>query len=118
MPLSLGLRDEENERINNILNKLMELAFVPEGWLKDEAQPLLTQLALSYESLDAMTGEELNAHVAKLHFDWANMERLADMLAANPAFKDKAMSLYNYIQAESKMFSFDIFNKINSLNNL
>ena len=94
----------------------MELAFVPEGWLKDKAQPLLTQLGMSYESLDAMTGEELNAHVAKLHFDWANMERLADMLAANPPFKDKAIALYNFIQAESKIFSFDNFNKINSLN--
>lgn len=116
MPLSLGLRDEENERINNILNKLMELAFVPEGWMKDEAAPMLTQLGLSYDSLDAMTGNELNAHVTKLHFDWANMERLADMLAANPAFKDKAIALYNFVQAESRMFSFDIFNKINALN--
>lgn len=116
MPLSLGLRDEENERINNILNTLMELAFVPEGWLKDEAGSLLTQLGLSYESLDVMTGDELNAHVTKLHFDFANMERLADMLATNPAFKTKAIALYNFTQAESKMFSFDIFNKINALN--
>ncbi|RDI08484.1 hypothetical protein [Flavobacterium sp. AG291] len=115
MSLSLGLRDEENERINNILNKLMELAYVPEGWLKDEAQPLLTQLGLSYESLAAMTGDELNAHITKLHFDFANMERLADILAANPTFKDKAIALYNFTQVESKMFSFDIFNKINAL---
>lgn len=118
MPLSLGLRDEENERINNILNKLMELALVPEGWLKDEAVPLLMQLGLSYESLDAMTGTELTEHITKFHFDFANMESLADMLAANPAFKDKAIALYNFTQAESKMFSFDIFNKIASLNRL
>ena len=115
MPLSLGLRDEENERINNILNKLMELAFVPEGWLKDDAEPLLMQVGLTYESLDAMSGEELNAHVTKFHFDWANMERFADMLAANPGFKSKAVALYDFIQTESKMFSFDIFNKINAL---
>ncbi len=115
MPLSLGLRDEENERINNVLNKLMELTFVPDGWLNDGAQSLLTQLGLSYESLTAMTGNELNEHVTKMHFDWTNMERFADMLAGNAAFKEKAISLYNFIQSESKMFSFDIFNKINTL---
>lgn len=115
MPLSLGLRDEENERINNILNKLMELTFVPDGWLNDDTQPLLAQLALSAESLHAMTGAQLNEHVTKMHFDWANMERLADMLAHNILYKEKAIALYNFIQTESKMFSFDIFNKINAL---
>lgn len=115
MPLSLGLRDEENERINNILNKLTELVFVPDGWLVTDVESLLTQLGLSVESLKAMTGNELNEHVTKMHFDWANMERLADILAANPAFKEKSISLYSFIQTESKMFSFDIFNKINAL---
>jgi len=116
MPLSLGLRDEENERINNILNKLMELTFVPDGWLHDDTQPLLAQLGLSAESLHAMTGNELNEHISKMHFDWANMERFADMLARNTIHKEKAIALYNFIQTESKMFSFDIFNKINTLN--
>lgn len=115
MPLSLGLRDEENERINNILNKLTELVFVPDGWLNNDIESLLSQLGLSVESLKAMTGNELNEHVTKMHFDWANMERLADMLAVNPSFKEKALSLYSFIQTESKMFSFDIFNKINAL---
>lgn len=115
MPLSLGLRDEENERINNILNKLTELVFVPDGWLNNDIESLLMQLGLSVESLKTMMGNELNEHLTKMHFDWANMERLADMLAANPAFKEKSVSLYNFIQTESKMFSFDIFNKINAL---
>lgn len=115
MPLSLGLRDEENERINNILNKLTELVFVPDGWLNNDIESLLMQLGLSVESLKTMMENELNEHVTKMHFDWANMERLADMLAANPAFKEKSVSLYNFIQSESKMFSFDIFNKINAL---
>jgi len=115
MPLSLGLRDEENERINNILNKLMELVLVPEDWTKSDIQSLLAKLALSYESLDAMTGDELTEHITKLHFDFANMERFADMLATNPAFRQKAIALYNFTQTESRMFSFDIFNKINAL---
>gem|GEM_PF-6754142 len=29
MPVSFGLRDEENERINTILNRLTELVYVP-----------------------------------------------------------------------------------------
>ncbi len=93
----------------------MELVFVPEGWMKDGTQPLLAQLGLSYESLNAMTGTELTEHITKFHFDFANMERLADMLAGNAAFKEKAIALYNFTQAESRMFSFDIFNKINTL---
>ncbi|AWH84522.1 hypothetical protein HYN59_05040 [Flavobacterium album] len=116
MPLSLGLRDEENERINNILNKLMELVYVPGGMSTPHAEQLLAQMGLSVESIAEMSNDDLNSHVVKFHFDFANMEKLADMLATIPSFKEKAVSLYNFIQTESRMFSFDIFNKINNLN--
>lgn len=115
MPLSLGLRDEENERINNILNKLMELVYVPEGWLSSDVDMLLTKLGLSAESINEMSNDELNLHLQKMHFDFTNMERFADALAKNKDFWDKAISVYNFVQQESKMFSFDIFNKINTL---
>lgn len=117
MPVSFGLRDEENERINTILNRLMELVYVPEGWLLPETERLLIQLGLSQESLAGMDGDAFSSHLVKFHFDFANMEKLADLLATIPGFRAKALSVYNYIQAESKMFSFEIFNKINALTN-
>jgi len=115
MPVSFGLRNEENERINNILNRLMELVYVPDGWLLPETEQLLMQLGLSHESLAGMDGDAFNSHLVKFHFDFANMEKLGDLLATMPGFRDKALSAYNYIQAESKVFSFEIFNKINAL---
>jgi hypothetical protein len=115
--LTKGLRDEENERINNILKKLMELVYIPENLKPVAADALLAQLGLSAESLAGMSAEALTQHLGKMHFDWANMELLADVLAAWPqkAFTDKAMAVYSYVQHESKMFSLDIFNKINTL---
>ena len=122
MPLSLGLRDEENERINNQLNKLVALVFVPDGWNDDELDKVLKGLNLDLNTLLTISNQELLDFTIKCHFDWANMEKLADILAkmgARPelsALKQKALALYNYIQAESKMFSFDIMNKVNALN--
>jgi hypothetical protein len=115
MPLSLGLRDEENERINNILKKLMELVYVPDGWLLPESERLLADLGLSKENLAMMSNEDFNSHLVKFHFDFDNMEKLADLLATIPELKDKALSAYNFIQVESKVFSFEIFAKINAL---
>jgi len=73
------------------------------------------QLGLSRESLAGMDGDAFNSHLVKFHFDFLNIEKLADLMATIPAFREKALSAYNYIQAESKMFSFEIFNKINAL---
>ena len=116
MPLSMGMRDEQNERINNLLKKLVSLVFVPEGWTGPDTDAALIQLGLSYNSLKEMSSSELNQHLVKMNFDWANMEQFADMLAAHTEFKDKAIGLYQFIQAESKMFSLDIFSKIAALN--
>lgn len=116
MPLSMGMRDEQNERINTLLKKLISLVFVPEGWLSPDTDAVLLQLGLSYDSLGEMSTDELNQHLVKVNFDWANMEQFADVLATHEAFKDKAIGLYQFIQTESKMFSLDIFNKIAALN--
>jgi len=116
MPLSMGMRDEQNERINTLLKKLISLVFIPEDWITPDTDAVLLQLGLSYDSLGEMSIDELNRHLVKMNFDWANMEQFADILATHGAFKDKATGLYHYIQAESKMFSLDIFNKIAALN--
>jgi len=122
MPLNKGLRDEESERISNILKKLNELIYVPD-FDKDEIENQMKFLGLNIETLISLSSENLVLHLDKLHFDWENAEKFADLLIVfsqklpenKSNLKEKALAIYNYIQSESKTFSFEIFNKIASV---
>lgn len=120
--LTKGLRDEENERINNVLKQLVALTFVPENWNEGSVAQQLQKLGLSLDTLTTISPEELNQYTLKYHMDFTNMELFADIVAKLSAqaglenLKKKAVALYRFIQEESKMFSFSIFNKINNLN--
>jgi len=119
MPLNKGLRDEESERISNILKKLNELIYVPD-FDKSEIEDQLKLIGLNLETLLGFSSENLVLHLDKFHFDWENAERFADLLIVfsdkipenKSNLKEKALAVYNYIQSESKTFSFEIFNKI------
>jgi hypothetical protein len=118
--LNKGLRDQESIRIDNLLKKLMSLVYVPKFWNLEDLQYLendLKGLAMNVESLTEFTEEELIVHLERLHFDWNHFEIFADFLVAFSKeskfnFSPKAIAIYNYVQAESKTFSFGIFNKI------
>ena len=119
--LTKGLRDEENERINTILKQLLSLTYIPENWNLDELNNQLKHLALTFEVLLNLSSDELIQHLEKFHFDWMNAEQFADFLVLlsdrseeKANLKEKAVAVYEYIQKESKTFSFDIFNKISS----
>ena len=122
MPLNKGLRDEESERISNILKKLIELIYVPD-FNKSEIEDQLKLIGLNLETLLGFSSENLVLHLDKFHFDWENAERFADLLIVfsdkipenKSNLKEKALAVYNYIQSESKTFSFEIFNKITQL---
>ena len=119
MPLNKSLRDEEKERINAILKKLVELLYVP-NFGKDEIDKELKSLGLTTEVLLNSSGTELIEHLGKLNFDWENTEKFADylvllsdkMVSEKSNLIEKALLIYNYIQSESKTFSFEIFGKI------
>lgn len=119
MPLSLGLRDEDNERINNILKKLRELVFVPDELKLKDVEDYLGQMGVSVADLQQQDG--FAASLREKGMDWENMELFADILAkldSTPGFgdmKSSALAIYSYIQAESKVFSFEIMNKIAGL---
>ena len=121
MPLSFGLRDEHNERINTALQRLMALTHVPEGWNDNEVNELLKAFVLKVDILKAISAQELADFLVKYKTDWLNIEQFADVLAqlstkeGYEGLKVKALSLYHYIQAQSGTFSFDIMNKINAL---
>jgi non-ribosomal peptide synthetase component E (peptide arylation enzyme) len=121
MPLSFGYRDENNERINNLLRKLIALTLVS-GHGNDEAiEQMLEELGLSRAALLEKDAEAIIRHLADNHLDWANMEQVADVLAelcrrtGLEPLKEKAITLYNFIQKESRLFSFEIMAKVNAL---
>jgi len=122
MPLNKGLRDEESERISNILKKLNEFIYVPD-FDKEETEDQLKLIGMNLETLLDFSSEDLVSHLDKFHFDWENAERFADWLVIlsdklpenKSNLKEKALAVYHYIQSESKTFSFEIFNKIASV---
>ena len=119
MPLTFKLRDEENERINNILKRLMGMDYVPENGnaFIDE---ILSGIGLNLRALLEFKPQNLVKHLQKHHFDWENTEQFADFLIALSSklpengfsLSEKAIAVYEFVQTESKTFSYTIFNKI------
>jgi hypothetical protein len=121
--LSKGLRDKESSRIDNCLKQLHSLVLPPLDRNLDRKEALeeeLKDFAMDLESLNDFTPEDLLLHLQRLHFDWNQMESFADFLiafsAASPfSFSEKALTIYIFIQKESKVFSFGIAKKMNDL---
>jgi hypothetical protein len=118
--LNKGLRDQESIRIDNSLQLLHSLVFVPKFWNIEDTGLIDNQLkdfGLSVESLIAINEKDLITLLLRCHLDWNQLEQFADFLLKsskeNPFdFSEKAIAIYNYIQMESKTFSFEIFNKL------
>ncbi|MFD1601969.1 hypothetical protein ACFSJW_24430 [Flavobacterium artemisiae] len=123
--LNKGLRDEEKIRIDNVLKTLRTLVYVPyplNALQKSEIENQLKEFGLNIETLVDYSNQDLITLLNNLHFDWEQLELFADILiefskAENYNFEDKALAVYQYIQAESKVFSFGINSKISSLKN-
>jgi len=123
--LNKGLRDEEKIRIDNVLKTLRTLIYVPyplNDLQKSDLENQLKEFGLNFESLIDYSNEDLITLLMRLHFDWEQLEQFADILMElskdeNYNFEDKALAIYQYIQAESKVFSFGINSKISSIKN-
>lgn len=123
--LNKGLRDNESIRIDNILKTLRSLDFIPQPLTDDAKSDIENQLkefALSVETLVEYSNEDLITLLMRLHFDWEQLEQFGDFLiefsnVENYTFETKALAIYQYIQAESKVFSFGINAKITALKN-
>lgn len=117
--MNKGLRDRETIRIDNILKVLHSLTFVPKFWNLEDLLHLeneLKDLGMNVESLRDFDEKQLISHLERLHFDWNHFEIFADFLMALSKesqfdFSQKAIAIYDYVQQESKTFSFEIFNK-------
>jgi len=123
--LNKGLRDEEKIRIDNVLKTLRTLVYVPyplNDLQKSDLENQLKEFGLNFESLIDYSNEDLNTLLTRLHFDWEQLEQFADILMElskdqSYNFENKALAVYQYIQAESKAFSFGINSKISSIKN-
>jgi hypothetical protein len=117
--LNKGLRDQESIRIDNILKVLYSLTFMPNFWNLEDLLLLeneLKDLGMNVESLSDFDEKGLISHLERLHFDWNHFEIFADFLMALSKesqfhFSEKAIAIYDYVQKESKTYSFEIFNK-------
>lgn len=116
--LNKGLRDQESIRIDNVLKTLHSLVFVPKKVFdQDQIEGALKDFGLNIESLISITPNDLIVLLDRLHLDWNQKEQFADFLIAFSKgnqfdFVEKAISIYNHIQTESKTFSFGIFTKM------
>ncbi|MEN2402623.1 hypothetical protein GKZ90_0022735 [Flavobacterium sp. MC2016-06] len=123
--LNKGLQDEEKIRIDNVLKTLRTIVFVPQplsSSAKIDIENQLKDFGLNIKTLVDYQNEELITLLIRLHFDWDQMEQFADFLmefskAKNYNFQEKALAIYQYIQQESKVFSFGINTKIASAKN-
>lgn len=121
--LNKGLRDNESIRIDNVLKTLRALDFVPEPFPDEHKRNVENQLkefGLDITTLSDYQNEVLIELLLRNHFNWNQLEQFADFLldfskVENYNFKDKALAIYQYIQKESKVFSFGINAKITSL---
>ncbi|MFC4475988.1 hypothetical protein [Flavobacterium chungangensis] len=121
--LNKGLRDEEKIRIDNVLKTLRTLVFVPYPLSHLQIADIENQLkefALNIETLIDYSNEDLITLLMRLHFDWNQLEQFADILiefskTENYNFTGKSLAVYQYIQQESKVFSFGINTKITAL---
>ena len=116
--LNKGLRNQESIRIDNILRMLHSLV-LPKFWnLEDTSllEDILKGLGLNIQSLIDISENELITHLLRCHLDWNQLEQFADFLIKISKknsfdFSQKAIAIYDYVQKESKTFSFEIFNK-------
>lgn len=123
--LNKGLRDEESITIENTLRTLHALIFVPKFWNAEDTSLIDEQLksfGLSLERTIEIPEEELIILLQQCHFDWNQQEQFADILVGLSQqkqfdFLGKALAIYQYIQQESKVFSFGINIKIASAKN-
>ncbi|MHC5354912.1 hypothetical protein ACYSNX_12235 [Myroides sp. LJL115] len=115
--LNKSTKSEEQKRIEAIVEKLSSLGFEPESLtFKQQLNQVVAAIGLEYDMLYAMQPSVLVEHLHKFHFGWDQMEAFADILMQwqiqDNNFKDKAKYLYQYIQDNSKVFSFEIMTKL------
>lgn len=124
--LSKGLRDEENEKINRLFNEALDIQFVPELWIKQQREQvdrvLMEATGFNLSELSAVQTEYLYENLRQKEVPFSNCEQLGDLLMKVLPYEEenrlklaeKTVTVYEFVQNESKTFSFSLVQKINS----
>lgn len=124
--LSKGLKDEENQKVNELIGKMTEIEFVPDLWEREQRQKIDNKLqeilSFGLEDIESMNSESLLEKLKEQHFDFSNFEQFGDLIlkiipleaeAHESHLAASAVAIFEFIQKESKTFSFSIIEKIN-----
>ncbi|CAM4218101.1 hypothetical protein [Gillisia hiemivivida] len=124
--LNKGLKDEENQKINELIGKLIALEFVPEFYDSEQRSKvnglLFEELGFRISDLQAWSSEELLIKLKQLNFDFSNYEQFGDLLLKLIPLEDvdheshlakSTIAVYETAQIESKTFSFSLIQKLN-----
>jgi len=124
--LNKGLKDEENQKINELVGKLIDIEFLPEFYESEQRSKvnglLFEQLGFKISDLEAWSSEELLTKLKKLNFDFSNYEQFGDFLLKIIPFEDdqheshlakSTIAIFETAQIESKTFSFSLIEKLN-----
>lgn len=119
--LTAGKQSEEEQRLNAILQRLSGITFVPDNWNESDFWTTLSETGFSKEDILEPDPDLFLKKFTDSQWNWEQLEKLADILVilaakqSDDLIKYRARDLYKFIQAESKMFSFNIMNKLNNL---
>lgn len=114
-------KDETEQRLNALLQRLSGITFVPEQWSEEIFWSTIEEVGFTQE--DILTKDEASffQEFIDLKWPWEQVEHFADILVGleqnqpNQIVKERAKHLYQFILNESKMYSFQIMTKMSKL---
>lgn len=114
-------KDEIQQRLNSILQRLSGITFVPENWNEEIFWSTIEEVGFTQE--DILTSDEgtFFQKFIDLEWPWEQVEHFADILVGleqnqpNQLLRERAKHLYQFILNERKMFSFQIMTKMSKL---
>lgn len=123
--LTKGFKDEEQRKINQVINAGLQLEFIPED-LKSKVHldELLKQLCgLGLQELIALDEKEQIALLQEKHFNFENIELLGDLLLQSKSLdstreervKETVRGLFQFVQRESETYSYSLSSKLEKL---
>lgn len=121
--LTKGFKDEEQRKINQVLQSALDLDFIPDYVEHEHRLDILFQQIFDLNLVDIIHYSDLQLirFLQEHHFNFDNLEHLADLFLKiyqfnkESIYKDRAKFLYTYIQQENDTFSLGISEKLNRL---
>lgn len=119
--LTSGKQSQKEARIQSVLQRLSGITFIPNQWNETIFWETVEEAGFTKDEVLHSDDVTFFQKFIDLKWPWEQIEHFADILVAsdnkkpNAIIKERAKNLYQFIQKESKMFSFQIASKINRL---